>query len=706
VLDILLASQAKLRTRWQMAAQIAWAILVTFDLITFVAAVPAYAAQLSTICRDATKITCTYTQLTAADIETLLQAGISFQAYIAYTLAIHVAVSLVCFAVGLLIAWRKSGDWYGLCVSFVLVTLGANGSSGVLNSALGSAYPQLRPLVYTVGWMIFPALGLFLTTFPDGRFVPRWSWIVPLMWLVQALMWGAIEHLPGPLAVAEVLTVYGSTLVVQIYRYRRASNAAQRQQTKWVVFGFALAISTLLLQLVLSITIPQFDAFDGILESTWLALVLIQMPITIGIAILRYRLWDIDIIISRALVYAIVTAFVIGAYIFVVAYVGALFRIEGTLAPSLVATGLVAVLFQPLREHVQRGINRLMFGDRDDPYALLSRLGQRLEATLASDAALPTIVQTIKDALKLPYVAIALKADQTFSVVASAGEPRSNPVRWLLSYQQKTVGELLLAPRAGDDAFGRADRHLVDDLARQVGVVAHAVRLTHDLQRANADLQASRQRLITLREEERLRIRRDLHDDLAPTLAGLALTAGTIGPLIATNPTRAAAVANDLQTAIRDSVGSIRRLVYDLRPSALDELGLLGAIRERAAQYSISHRGAGELQIVVEAPDRLPTLPAAVEVAAYKIVQEALMNVVKHAHARHCSIQLTVADTLMLHIADDGVGLPDVHSNGVGLRSIQERATELGGTCVIERGGAGGTHIAVSIPLGKEAAHE
>ncbi|HEX5689315.1 MAG TPA: histidine kinase, partial [Roseiflexaceae bacterium] len=567
----------------------------------------------------------------------------------------------------------------------------ATGSSGVLNSALGSAYPQLRPLVYAVGWVIFPALGLFLTTFPDGRFVPRWSWIVPLMWLVQALMWGTIEHLPEPLAVAEVLTVYGSTLAVQIYRYRRASDAAQRQQTKWVVFGFALAISMLLIQLVLSITIPQYDAFDDILESTWLALSLIQLPITIGIAILRYRLWDIDIIISRALVYAIVTAFVISTYIFVVAYLGALFRIEGTLIPSLVATGLVAVLFQPLREHVQRSINRLMFGERDDPYALLSRLGQRLESTLATDAALPTIVQTIKDALKLPYVAIALKDDEAFTVVASAGEPRSSPARWSLTYQQETVGELLLAPRAGDEAFGRADRRLLDDLVRQVGVVAHAVRLTRDLQNANTDLQASRQRLITLREEERLRIRRDLHDDLAPTLAGLALTAGTISPLIAANPTRAVAVANDLQTAIRGAVGSIRRLVYDLRPSTLDELGLVGAIRERAAQYSNSHRGAGELQIVVEAPDWLPTLPAAVEVAAYRIVQEALMNVVKHAHARHCSIRVAVADALMLHISDDGVGLPDVRSDGVGLRSIHERAAELGGTCVIERRAAGGT---------------
>jgi signal transduction histidine kinase len=231
---------------------------------------------------------------------------------------------------------------------------------------------------------------------------------------------------------------------------------------------------------------------------------------------------------------------------------------------------------------------------------------------------------------------------------------------------------------------------LLDDLAPQVGVAVHAVRLT-------ADLQRSREQLVLAREEERRRLRRDLHDDLAPTLASLGLTASMAADLILTNPTTATALVKELQTEIRATVGNIRRLVYDLRPPTLDELGLLAAVRERAAHYT---NAPGGVHITVDAPAELPALPAAVEVAAYRIVQEALENVSKHSHAQECAIRFKNHNGLEIEITDDGIGLPPNITPGVGLRSMRERAEELGGSCVIERCVEGGTRILARLPIG------
>lgn len=259
-----------------------------------------------------------------------------------------------------------------------------------------------------------------------------------------------------------------------------------------------------------------------------------------------------------------------------------------------------------------------------------------------------------------------------------------------LIHQGETVGYIVLGPRAPNEAFSSTDVRLLEDLAPQVGVAVKAVRLTTDLQR-------SREQLVLAREEERRRLRRDLHDDLAPTLASLGLTASTAADLIPTNPAMATALVKELQAEIRSAVGNIRRLVYDLRPPALDELGLLAAVRERAAQYSNAPEG---FHVTVDAPTELPALPAAVEVAAYRIVQEALENVSKHAQAMRCVIRFTNHNGLEIEITDDGMGLPSNITPGVGLRSMRERAEELGGNCVIEPGVNGGTRVLARLPIG------
>jgi signal transduction histidine kinase len=214
--------------------------------------------------------------------------------------------------------------------------------------------------------------------------------------------------------------------------------------------------------------------------------------------------------------------------------------------------------------------------------------------------------------------------------------------------------------------------------------------------RLTADLQRSRERLVAAREEERRRLRRDLHDGLGPALAAHTLKVGTARALLPPGALVADRLLAELEDDIEAAVADIRRLVYNLRPPALDELGLIGAIRESAAQYD-APRASPVVQ--VDAPERLPPLPAAVEVAAYRIVQEAVANVARHAHARTCRVEISLGRALRLVITDDGIGLaPDRHA-GVGLVSMRERAEELGGTCIVERAPGRGTRVVADLPV-------
>jgi signal transduction histidine kinase len=407
---------------------------------------------------------------------------------------------------------------------------------------------------------------------------------------------------------------------------------------------------------------------------------------------LRYRLFDIDIIINRALVYGTLTALIIGLYVFVVGYLGAIFRTETNLGISLVATGMVAVLFQPLRDRLQRGVNRLMYGQRDEPVAVLSQLGARLEATLTPDAVLPGLVETIAQALKLPYAAIALQVGDQLKVQAESGQVADSLETFPLIYQGQAIGQLWVAPRAPGETFNPADRLLLTNMARQAGAVAHAVQLT-------AALQQSRQQLVTAREEERRRLRRDLHDGLGPQLASQTLTLNAIGKLLERDLAQARELLDHLKTQSQAAIQDIRRLVYALRPPALDELGLVEALREGARQYV----QAGGCIEITTTPTPLPTLPAAVEVAVYRIAQEAITNIIRHTQAKQSQVAITVQDHhLDLTIADNGPGFPpDVHV-GVGLTSMRERAEELGGQVRFENRTAGGARVQVWLPLSGE----
>jgi hypothetical protein len=245
---------------------------------------------------------------------------------------------------------------------------------------------------------------------------------------------------------------YAVGLGAQVFRYRRVSTALQRQQTKWVVFGLVLGVAAAFGPSTLRVLFPTLNppgvpsVFYGLVGRPVEVLLGLVWLVAIGLAILQHRLWDIDLVIRRTLVYGALTASVVGLYMLVVGGLGAVFQTNANVAISLLATGLIAMLFQPLREHLQRGVNHLLYGQRDEPYAVLSRLGQRLEGTLAPDAVLPSIIQTVREALKLPYAAIALRQADNLALAAVSGEPTLEVLRLPLVYQHESVGELRLGP--------------------------------------------------------------------------------------------------------------------------------------------------------------------------------------------------------------------------------------------------------------------
>jgi signal transduction histidine kinase len=253
------------------------------------------------------------------------------------------------------------------------------------------------------------------------------------------------------------------------------------------------------------------------------------------------------------------------------------------------------------------------------------------------------------------------------------------------------VGRLRAAPRAPGEPFSPLDRHLLDNIARQAGLAVHAVGLTRELQRA-------RQRSVAALEEERRRLRRDLHDGLGPALASQGLKLAAIKQHLHGQAPAALTLIDNVLAQNQTTVADVRRLVYGLRPPALDERGLAEAIRDHLGQGGTNH-----VQFTVDdLPANTPALPAAVEVAAYRIALEALTNIIKHAQARHATVRFGVGDSpvaLQVEIEDDGTGLPAALRAGVGLRSMRERAEELGGRLSVSAGQQGGTCVRATLPL-------
>lgn len=632
--------------------------------------------------------------------------------------------------IGALLVSRRPHNpigWIFLVVG-VIYGLIAVMTAAITVSPPGSA---LYELAYWLGsWLWIPATLLAATfvplLFPDGH-LPSLSWRF-VGWFAAfgiTLATVGVMFYPAPLAslgleqpnvfgisgaapVLDLLMTVGmiflavgvfGSLAALLVRFRRSAGI-EREQIKWLVYA-------LVIYFVLSASTSLFAGlWPGIPWSLDLSIIVTNLSMlgiaaAAAVAILRYRLYDIDLIINRTLVYTVLMVGVAVLYGLVIGSLGILFESSDNLFISLLATGLAAILVQPMRDRLQRLVNRLMYGERDDPYAVLSKLSRQLEGSLSPDAVLPTVVETVAQALKLPYVAISLKQDGGFKIVASYGLAKDELVQIPLIYQGQPVGQLMLSTRALNEPFTPGEQRLLREIARPVGVTAHSMLLTQDLRKLADDLQHSREEMVKSREEERRRLRRDLHDDLGPQLASLKLNLDVARNLVSRDPRAAEALLLDMRAQSLSAIAEIRRLVFDLRPPALDELGLMGAIQEYTRQIATQDGGHSGLQITVDGPTDLPPLPAAVEVAAYRITLEALANFVRHSQGSNCQVTFTQVDNdFGIEICDDGLGLPENVQPGVGLNSMRERAVELGGSCVIESLPQRGVRVRALLPLG------
>jgi signal transduction histidine kinase len=557
-----------------------------------------------------------------------------------------------------------------------------------LGGGAAPGLPGAELAAWVANWVFFLGFGpLFLLPIllPDGR-PPSARWRPVLAVLVAGLavlqvmlmfrdrtwLWGrdqpndhgfvatpvleaAMGVLVGGLAVAGVVAL--------VVRMRRAEDRRQ-------LLPVLAAATVIALSAVLNAIWP---------ESAWRWLDVVSvalLPVAVAVSIFRYRLFDIELAVRRTVVYVLVTGLLLAAYLVTVATVRTLLGWDGSLA----AAAVVAVAFAPARTWAQRVVSRLLFGDRGDPAAALSQLGQRLGASAEPARLLDGVAETIARTLRLPSVAVLDAGGAALSVF---GAVPGEGVRMALTSGGRREGELLAGPRSPGEALSRTDLAVLGDLSRHLAVGLTAVRLA-------GEVQVSRERLVLAREEERRRLRRDLHDGLGPALAAIGMR---LDALAAGSP-HVGGELREVRQLTRDLVGDVRRIVHDLRPATLDELGLAGALEDLAFDLD----GDGSVTVDVAGP--LPGLPAAVEVAAYRIAQEALANAVKHAAATRIDVTVrAVAEGLLLRVADDGRGLPEPLVEGMGSATMRERAAELGGSFRRESGPHGGTTVEAILPL-------
>jgi two-component system NarL family sensor kinase len=406
---------------------------------------------------------------------------------------------------------------------------------------------------------------------------------------------------------------------------------------------------------------------------------------------------DSDALLCQALIWLLLVGYIVIAYVVVVAAVSLPFDDLGfdfspTWWQNLVALTPIVLTFLPVHRWVRGRVRELVYSYHENPYPVLIQLNQQFDSTPTPEGILPTIAETIAHTLKLPFVEIKAQIPELqggdVQLTTSFGAPPKNTAieQVPLTYQGMVIGELSVASRGWDEPLSHSGLLVLRDLARQVGIALYAAHLTENLQN-------SRERLVIAREEERRRIRNDLHDGLAPTLSSLQLQLGVVRKLVNSDPDRASAMIDGMREDLSSATGEIRRLVYDLRPPMLDELGLMGAIKSIKLQD-------GKVNYRFIAPDPLPALPAALEVAVYRIVSEAMHNVTKHAQATECLVRVEVGDGyLTLSVTDNGKSIPHQHHIGVGLHSMQERAAELGGALTVESCEDQGTCLTAKLPI-------
>ncbi len=559
-----------------------------------------------------------------------------------------------------------------------------------------------------LGSVLIMPIQLLLILFPDGRFPRGWRRIVasisvlcglgmPFSFIfapaailaaddpgrraeLDAFDPGILEvQLPQEvwlaiLRTSPTLMFAGLVLALVVAISRRfGADAELRAQLRWLVWSGAVFIAATFLYPVL----PQ-AAVDVLLGLT-IGLV----SASVLVAVTRYRLYDIDRLLSWTIVYGALIVAALTVDVLIVLLVGG--ALDDRVA-MLVAVVAVTIAYAPLRDRLFALAARAVYGRRSDPYGLVSALGDRLARSTDTAGRVEDLARTIAEAFASPYVRVAIDRHDADPISAEVGVRGREITRVPIEYEGVQIGRIEMQPGRRPVVSPR-DQRLLEDLVRLAAAALRNAEL-------GRELQAIRESLVRAREESRSRLRRDLHDELGPLLAGVKLRLETARNLMDRAPDRAGEVLDAAIGEQSEVIVAIRRIVHELRPPALDDLGLVRAIEQLAERVD----GAG-CAVRVEA-DVTHALPAAAEVAAFRIASEGLTNARRHAGAREVVVRLaSTPQHLTVEITDDGAGIPEDATPGLGLRSMRERAEELGGTFAVDTDARRGTVLVATLPL-------
>lgn len=444
---------------------------------------------------------------------------------------------------------------------------------------------------------------------------------------------------------------------------QRQATGTERAQLQWLLLGFAVCLA-----------LGVVSAVSPIGQDVLFTAAFSAIPLSIAVAIVRHGLFDVEVVVNRTIVYAALTGAGLLTYVALVALAG---RYVGSDGSGPVLAALVVALAASARTRLQRLVDRRLFGARRDPYAVVQQVSESSAVSGVSG-----LVGAVRDALRLPFVQLL---DAEGQVVAESGAPVAGTHVLPVVDRGRHLGVLVVGRRSKGEKLRVEEESALRDVARRAGSLLLATEM-------QADLQRSYERTVLAREEERRRVRRDLHDGVGPVLAGMALQLDSLAGRLGDDP-QLAARAETLRDRLRGTVGEVRRIVDGLRPAALDELGLAQALQQLGTDDDTGQRVA----VLTDLPAELP---AAVEVAAYRIAGEAVANALRHAEATTTVVTASLhAGALVLVVQDDGRGFGTDATAGVGLQSLHDRASEVGGSLLVDSRPGHGTTVTATLPL-------
>src|SRR5450631_4105195 len=639
-------------------------------------------------------------------------------------------------ALGVLIAARRPRNPIG----WLLLAIAAG--NAVYLTADFIAIRALQSGASPSGWVVWHAwvfnwtgafgavlLGFLIFFFPNGKLPgPGWRWAAWSAVAASAVSTAGGMVTPGSVqlsprlpdvATPGIAALAGSgafsvglfvllvvTVAAVAVRLRRASGV-ERQQLRWFSYVAAAAIGLTLAGFLVGIANQGigndvagagFDLGIGVL-----------LPATIGLAIMRHGLYDIDVFISRTLVYGSLAVFITAVYVGIAVGIGALVGSGGkpNLGLSILATGIVAVGFQPVRERVQRVANRLVYGARATPYEVLSQFSERVAESHASEDVLPRMARVLGEGTNADLAEVWLRHDDALqraavfplddaapaavhlngTALAIPGADRSVVVR----HQGEVLGALTVTKRRGEQ-ITPIEVKLMDDLAHQAGLVLKNVGLTADLQARLVELRASRQRLVAAQDDERRRLERNLHDGVQQNLVAIKVKLGLAEMMSSKDPAKARELISSLKSDTDDALETLRDLARGIYPPLLAEKGLKAALESQARKATVP--------VTVDG-DGVGRYPQEIEAAVYFCVLEALQNVQKYAVASNATVRLSeTQNVLQFRVDDDGRGFDAARTaRGAGLTNMEDRLDALGGTLTILSEPGRSTRISGSLPL-------